>query len=81
MRRSFPHSSSIPFALSRFSASSYVMRSNGGLTAFRNSGVRPTAPLTFALVSALLAAVLSVATYAPALQALRADPIAALRAE
>src|SRR5947208_2235521 len=46
VRRSFPHSTSMPFAFSTFNASSYVMRSKGGLTAFRNSGVRPKATMS-----------------------------------
>src|SRR5438093_292429 len=46
VRRSLPHSTSMPFALSTFRASSYVMRSKGGLTSFRNSGVRPKATMS-----------------------------------
>src|SRR5438309_1547930 len=43
VRRSFPHSRSIPFFFRTPRASSYVIRSNGGFTAFRNSTVRPIA--------------------------------------
>jgi len=44
-------------------------------------GVGPTDPITFAVVSAALAAVALLATYLPARRASRVDPILALRAD
>jgi len=44
-------------------------------------GVRPTDPGTFALVAGVLMAVALAATVAPALRALRVDPVTALRHE
>jgi len=44
-------------------------------------GVRPLDPLTFALVTALLALVAAAASYVPARRATRVDPIRALRVE
>jgi putative ABC transport system permease protein len=44
-------------------------------------GVGPMDPITYAAVSAVLAAMTLVATYVPALRASRVDPVVALRAE
>ena len=55
-----------------------------GLTRFVSSmlyGVRPTDPLTFTAVSALLIGVASAACYIPARRAMRVDPMVALRHE
>ena len=44
-------------------------------------GVNPIDPLTYAVVSAVLAAVALVATYLPARRAARVDPLVALRTD
>ena len=55
-----------------------------GVTRFLSTflyGVRPSDPLTFAAVSALLAGVALLACYIPARRAARVDPLVALRHE
>lgn len=44
-------------------------------------GIEPTDPLTFVVLSALLVVVAGLATLVPALRAVRADPVEALRSE
>lgn len=44
-------------------------------------GIEPTDPLTFIALSALLVVVAGLATLVPALRAVRADPVEALRSE
>ena len=44
-------------------------------------GIRPTDPLTFSSMAALLAAVALVASYIPARRAAKVDPVVALRNE
>jgi ABC-type antimicrobial peptide transport system permease subunit len=44
-------------------------------------GIKPSDPLTFALASAIMAAVALLAGYLPARRASRTDPMAALRCE
>jgi len=55
-----------------------------GLTRFLSGllyGVKPSDPLTLVAVSALLIAVAFLASYIPARQAAKVDPLAALRHE
>jgi putative ABC transport system permease protein len=44
-------------------------------------GVKPTDPLTFAIVAVVLAAIALLSTYIPARRAMKLDPVIALRNE